>query len=38
MIILYEDENYKLTCSETDFDKWVIFCPSAAGLPRITLN
>ena len=38
MYIIYEDKDFKLTCSDTNFDKFVIFCPSASGLPRVTLN
>ena len=38
MSILYEDNDFKITCSETNFKKWVIFCPSAAGLDRVTLT
>ena len=38
MNILYEDDDFKLTCSNTNFNKWVIFCPSAEGLPRVTLE
>ena len=38
MDILYEDNDFKLTCSNTNFEKWVIFCPSAVGLPRVTLD
>lgn len=38
MRLLYEDNDFLLTCSETDFNRWVIFCPSAAGLDRVTLK
>lgn len=38
MKILYDDDDLQLTCSETNFDKYVIYCNSAAGLDRVTLN
>jgi len=38
MTTLYEDEDFLVTCSDTTFDAFVIFCNSAAGLDRVGVN
>lgn len=37
-MIIYEDNDFIITCSDTNFDKFVIFLNSAAGLDRIVLS
>ena len=37
-MILYEDNDFLVTCSDTNFNKFIIFLNSAAGLDRVVLD
>lgn len=37
-MVIYEDNDFIVTCSDTNFNKFVIFLNSAAGLDRIILG